>query len=86
MSLLKVCTQTHPTCPCCSAPVSQHPENGCVLYTLIQVLGQRGALTASELAQVHADCDVDTLWSDIGPVLDKLEVGHYSNSVAESST
>lgn len=65
-------------CPnCLTTAVKHHPENGCVLAALIQVLREREELPERTLLSLHAKTDVDALWDDLGPILDKLEDGGY---------
>lgn len=65
-------------CPGCGHPVDDHPEDGCVLGALIRVLRDRGSLDEQELLKLHSEADIDGLWADIGPILDRLEDGGYS--------
>lgn len=67
-------------CPNCSHPVAGHPNNGCVLHAFIQLLGDRGNLTPVQLTKLHEVCNVDSLWDRLGPVLDDLEAGMFSDS------
>jgi hypothetical protein len=64
-------------CPNCNHPVEDHPANGCVLAAFIRVLEDRG-VDKAKLEKLHAECWVDNLWDDVGPILDRLEEGHYS--------
>ncbi len=64
-------------CPNCQSPVANHPENGCVLAALIQVIREREALPETRLRKIHQGTDVDLLWRDLGPVIDRLEEGNY---------
>lgn len=64
-----------PTCPNCGRPVT-HPNDGCVLKALMSVLADRG-LPYQRVDWLMKHTDVDALWSDIGPILDKLEDGGY---------
>ncbi len=65
-------------CPNCTiSAVKDHPEDGCVLAALIQVLREREELPERTLLALHAKTDVDALWDDLGPILDKLEDGSY---------
>ncbi len=68
-------------CPNCSEPIEGHPDNGCVLRVLMQVLEDRQDLTPEQLFNLHAKCDTDALWTDLGAVIDNLEEGHYSEEV-----
>jgi hypothetical protein len=72
-----------PTCPNCTHPIEGHPQNSCVLAALIDCLRDRGDLSEEELAQRHADCDMDPFWDDMGPVLDRLEDDGYTISDEE---
>lgn len=66
-------------CPNCgNSPVHGHPENGCILATMITVVRERGNKSEEELEELHAKTDVNALWNDLGPILDKLEEGGYS--------
>lgn len=67
-------------CPNCLDPIEGHPENSCILNTLIQVVRERGNTTEERLKEIHAKCIVDLLWIDIGPILDDLEDGRYSGA------
>jgi len=55
-----------------------HPENGCVLATLVQAIRERGNVDEEKLLQMHATTDVSALWEDLGPIIDKLEHGEYA--------
>lgn len=65
-------------CPNCRQPVADHPENGCVLAALIQVIREREAMSEEKLRELHASTDTDQLWEDLGPLVDRLEEGEYS--------
>lgn len=65
-------------CPNCYETVQDHPQNGCVLAALIQVVRERGSRTDAELLALHADANVDAMWDDIGPIIDRLEDGAYT--------
>lgn len=72
-----------PTCPNCGQhTVASHPETGCALATLIQVIRERGDVPERKLRTLHARCDVDYLWTALGPVLDGLETGQFSPEAA----
>ena len=63
--------ETSPTtCGNCMCPVENHPENGCVVGALFQVLHDRGEMETSEIHRLHATCDVDRLWDEIGLLVD----------------
>lgn len=65
-------------CPNCGGNVANHPEDGCVLAALIQVIRERQSKSEPRLRKLHAKVDVDALWEDLGRVIDKLEDGAYS--------
>lgn len=66
-------------CPnCMCVPVTNHPENGCVLASLVQIVRERGNHSEDEIQKLHANCDTDALWEHLGPVLNKLEDGDFS--------
>ncbi len=65
-------------CPNCGHSIQNHPNNGCVLHAFIGVLAERENLGRKKLDDLHAQADVDKLWEDLGPILDKLEAGGYS--------
>jgi len=54
-----------------------HPENGCVLASLTQVVREREIVDEEKLLQLHENTDVSALWDDLGPIIDKLEEGKY---------
>lgn len=64
-------------CPNCGAD-ALHPENGCVLSTLIGVVRDRGNKTEDELRKLAESCDVSCLWDDLGQLVDDLESGRYA--------
>ena len=68
-------------CPNCGQHKADetHPETGCVLATLIGVVRDRGGLSESEVAKLHRTCNVDALWDRLGPVIDELEAGEFSD-------
>lgn len=66
-------------CPNCGKPVAGHPENGCLLAALIGVIQDRG-VTRRRALTLHANADVDALWSDLGPVIDRLQDGKYDEA------
>lgn len=66
-------------CPnCCTSPVADHPDNGCALAVLIQVIRERGDLTERKLRDLHYNCNVDHLWDRLGPVIDDLQAGEFT--------
>jgi hypothetical protein len=65
-------------CPNCAQPVIGHERNGCVLYAFIELLNDRDTKTRRQLESIHRNCNVDAMWNDIGPILDRLETGGYS--------
>lgn len=69
-------------CPNCTSPVNGHPENGCVLQALIGVIRDRGNLSERKILDLHANAWVDSLWDDMGPIIDDLEEGQYSHKEA----
>jgi hypothetical protein len=54
-----------------------HAMNGCLLVTLIAVLNDRGQLSEAEMFDRMVSADECSLWNDLGPVIDALEVGKY---------
>lgn len=66
------------TCPNCTSPVVDHPENGCVLAALIQCIRDRGSKTPKQVTKLHEKCDADALWNRVGPIVDMLEAGVFS--------
>jgi hypothetical protein len=67
------------SCPnCMQHPAANHPENGCVLASMIQLVRERGNHSEEEIQTLHATCDTDALWAHLGPLLDKLEDGEFS--------
>ena len=66
-----------PKCPNCGGNVANHPENGCVLAALIQVIRERDAMSERTLRRLHADTDIDAFWSRLGVVVDQLEEGVF---------
>lgn len=65
-------------CPNCQASVANHPDTACVLGALIALIRDRQSVSERRLRKIHADTDVDAMWEDLGPVIDKLEAGGYS--------
>ena len=66
-------------CPnCCTNPIVDHPENSCVLGAFIQIVRERANLTEEQVLALHRDANADQLWDDIGPIIDRLEAGHYT--------
>lgn len=71
----------HRKCPNChSAYVHEHPVNECILNVLVLTLRDRGNLEPEVLEHIHASCDADALWGDLGPIADKLESGAYGGA------
>jgi hypothetical protein len=69
-------------CPNCSQAFTvrrPHPENGCALAALAGVVADLGNKTPAQVARLIHNADVDALWTDLGPVIDKLEDGEYSS-------
>lgn len=64
-------------CPNCGGTVAHHPEDGCVLAALIQVIREREVMSERRLRTLHASTDVDRLWDRIGPIADALEEGAF---------
>ncbi len=65
-------------CPICLSAVKDHPQNGCVLAALMGVVAERGNLSQRRVNALHAKVDTNKLWDDLGPILDHLEWGRYS--------
>lgn len=51
-----------------------------VLQAFIRVLRDRGELAPEAIDKLHDECDVDRLWSEIGPIIDRLGAGAYSTN------
>lgn len=65
-------------CPNCGQhPVKNHPQTGCVLAALVQVLRDRGEYTEQQLHAIHANCNEDLLWDDIGDIANRLGNGEF---------
>lgn len=64
-------------CPNCDRHVANHPEDGCVLAALIQVIRDRGEMSERRLRTLHASTDADALWNRLGRVVDDLEEGVF---------
>lgn len=67
-------------CPNCTSPVIDHPENGCVLAALVQVLRERSEHTDDQLHTIHAEVNADIFWKDIGAIVDRLGDGEYKTA------
>lgn len=65
-------------CPNCTQPVVDHPQTGCVLAALIGVIRDRGTKPERVLRSIHAKCDINALWDRLGPVIDDLEAGNFT--------
>ena len=75
-------------CPNCGAKALNHPENGCILATLWRVIAERESASEEDgvlptdpaewLAERIATTDTDTLWDALGPVIDRLQDGQFS--------
>ena len=50
----------------------------CLLGAMIQVIRQRELIPEARLRKLHANCNVDKLWSSLGAVIDDLEEGLFS--------
>lgn len=66
-----------PVCPNCGSLVSDHPENGCLLATLMSVLRERGTHEPGQIERIHARCDVDRMWQEVGELVDRLGEGAF---------
>lgn len=64
-------------CPNCGGPLD-HPENGCVLASLIQIIRERQEHSVRKVNDLHANCDVDRLWDDVGSIVNRLAQGNYN--------
>jgi hypothetical protein len=64
-------------CPNCGARAYLHIHNGCALAVLGEVAHSRGGLTRADVARLIAEANMDTMWSDIGPIVDRFEEGFY---------
>ena len=51
-----------------------------VLQAFTQVLRDRGELAPEAIDKLHDECDVDQLWSEIGPIIDRFGAGAYSTN------
>lgn len=67
-------------CPNCFKPIKTHKNNGCVLKALMVVLNGRGGKTRKELNKLHAKCNADALWDELGPIIDRLGDGEFSDT------
>jgi len=66
------------TCPNCGGSIKDHVADFCVLSSLMGVVDDRGNLARAQLEQLWGNVDIDRLWDDLGPILDRLEAGDYS--------
>lgn len=66
------------TCGNCLSPIENHPENGCIVGALFQVLHDRGEMETSEIHRLHALCNVDRLLNEIDLLVDELADGDFS--------
>jgi hypothetical protein len=64
-------------CPNCGEPVAGHPDTSCTLYGLMQIVRERGNLPEAKVQKIHREVDVDALWEELGPVIDRLEDGAF---------
>lgn len=64
-------------CPNCGKEIP-HPEDGCVLATLMAVMRDWTAMPQSEVNAIWGKVDINALWDDLGPIIDGLEMGKYS--------
>lgn len=68
-----------PTCPNCSRPMEKnHPIDVCLVAALFGVVRDRGNKTDDRIKKLMRDVNVDLLWDDLGPLIDRLEKGYYS--------
>jgi hypothetical protein len=64
-------------CPNCGEPVAGHPDTGCVLNALVQIIRERGEIPEVKVRKIHREVDVDALWEELGPVVDRLQEGVF---------
>jgi hypothetical protein len=64
-------------CPNCGAAVNAHPDTGCVLYALMTVIRERGNLAEAKVQKIHREVNVDALWEELGPIIDRIEDGAF---------
>lgn len=67
-----------PDCPNCARPVD-HPDDGCVLGSLIQVIREREVMSESKLRKLHSATNADSLWTEVGKIVDQLESGEFQS-------
>jgi hypothetical protein len=71
-------------CPGCGQHnVNNHPEDGCVVASLIRVIRDRGDLNDSVVNRIHAALDVDAVWDVIGELIDDIQAGRYLDDAAD---
>ena len=70
---------TEQECPNCGEPKWPHPDSGCVLAALITVIDERGGTSQKRLKHLLYNANIDALWDRLGPVIDDLERGLYSD-------
>lgn len=65
-------------CPNCGEHVNGHPDTSCTLYALMQIVRERSNLTEAKVQKVHREVNVDALWEELGPIIDRLENGDFN--------
>ena len=68
-------------CPNCGDEHSEMPIAPCLLAALFGlIVRDRGTLTEEQARAALANVDTDALWTDLGPILDRLEGGQYATT------
>jgi hypothetical protein len=69
-----------PTCPNCGHELNEvHDACQCVLAVFASILEDREEIPGSAIDKRVEECNVDQLWNDLGPIIDKFQEGGYDN-------
>jgi hypothetical protein len=70
-------------CPNCGDEHAELPSAPCLLAVLLGlIVHDRETMTHEQAQAALAKVDVDALWTDLGPILDRLEDGAYGDDHA----
>lgn len=69
-------------CPNCLDPVKGHFPSGCVLNAFIELIRDRGTVSAAKLRKIHLNTNIDQLWDELDPIVARLEAGEFNVSVS----
>jgi hypothetical protein len=53
-----------------------------VLNAFIELIRDRGTVSAAKLRKIHLNTNIDQLWDELDPIVARLEAGEFNVSVS----